>query len=91
MDGSFVYYNQPDPQALPLRVADRLDLVFDVSGHKEIRVNARVVWSDILAVEESGILLGVGLRFLDVRVKDHQFLLQAITERMSRAKGDVAP
>ena len=88
IDGAFLYYNHPDPQGLPLRADERVDVVFDVPGDHQIRASARVAWSDILAVEESSTLLGIGLQFLDVPHKDREFLLTAITEKMYRAKSD---
>jgi hypothetical protein len=86
--GAFVYYNAPDPQAPPFRAGDRVDIVFNVPGHKEIQTNARVMWSDILAVEERGTLLGIGLQFLDVSPEDREFLLSAITEKIFLAKSE---
>lgn len=88
IDGAFLYYNHPDPQALPLRADDRVNVVFNIPGHDPIRANARVAWSDILAVEESSTLLGVGLQLLDVSPEDREFLLTAITEKMYQAKSD---
>ncbi len=82
IDGAFLYYNHPDPQALPLRADDRVDVVFDIPGDRQIRASARVAWSDVLAVEESSTLLGIGLQFLDVSHKDRDFLLKTITEKM---------
>jgi hypothetical protein len=88
IDGAFLYYSQPDLQALPLRTDDRVNIVFDVPGDRQIRTSARVAWSDILAVEESSTLLGVGLQFLDVASEAREFLLTAITEEMYRAKSE---
>ena len=88
IDGAFLYYNHPDPQALPLRADDRVNVVFNIPGHDPIRASARVAWSDILALEEGSTLLGVGLQFLDVSPEDREFLLTAITEKMYRAKSD---
>jgi hypothetical protein len=86
--GAFIYYNAPDPQALPFRADDRVDIVFNVPGHKEIQANARVMWSDILAVEERGTLLGIGLQFLEVSPEDRDFLLTAITEKIFLTKSE---
>ena len=91
IDGAFLYYNHPDPQALPLRADERVDVVFDVPGDHQIRASARVAWSDVLAVEESSTLLGIGLQLLDVSHKDREFLLETITEKMFWAKVDLAP
>ena len=88
IDGAFLYYNHPDPQALPLRADDRVNVVFNIPGHDPIRASARVAWSDILALEEGSTLLGVGLQFLDVSPEDREFLLTAITDKMYQAKSD---
>ena len=55
IDGAFLYYNQPDPQTLPLRADERVDVVFNVPGDRQIRVSARIAWSDILALEEASL------------------------------------
>jgi hypothetical protein len=86
----FLYYSHADPRELPLRVADRVEVVFNIPGHDQIRASAQVAWSDILAVEEMSTLLGVGLEFVDVRREDREYLLQAITEKMFRASDDIA-
>jgi len=88
IDGAFLYYNHPDPQALPLCADDRVSVVFNIPGHDPIRASARVAWSDILALEEGSTLLGVGLQFLDVSPEDREFLLTAITDKMYQAKSD---
>jgi hypothetical protein len=80
-DGAFLYYNHPDPDAVPLRADDRVNIVFDVPGHRQIRASARVAWSDVLAIEESSTLLGVGLQFLNVSDKDREFLLETLTRK----------
>ena len=90
IDGAFLYYNHPDPQALPLRADDQVNVVFNIPDHDAIRASARVAWSDILALEEASTILGVGLQFLDVSSEDREFLLTAITEKMYQAKGDGA-
>ncbi len=86
--GAFIYYNVPDPQALLFRAGDRVQIVFEVPGHEEVQAYARVMWSDILAVEEGGTLLGSGLQFLDVSAEDREFLLTAIGEKLSLADSE---
>jgi hypothetical protein len=70
--GIFFYYSQTDPCALPLRGDDRLGVVFSIPGHDQIQASARIAWSDILAVEETNTILGVGLEFLQVRPQDRE-------------------
>jgi hypothetical protein len=81
IDGAFLYYNQPDPQTLPLRADERVDVVFNVPGDRQIRVRARIAWSDVLAIEERSTLMGIGLQFSDVSDKDRAFLRGAITTK----------
>ena len=88
IDGAFLYYNHPDPQALPLRADDRVNVVFNIPGHDQIQASARVAWSDILAVEETSTVVGVGLEFVEVSDEDRECLLQAITEKMYWAKSN---
>ena len=88
MGGVFLYYSHTDPPALPLRTDDRVDVVFNIPGHKQIQASARVAWSDILAVEETSTVVGVGLEFVEVSDEDRECLLQAITEKMYWAKSN---
>ena len=81
IDGAFLYYHQPDPQPLSLRTDDRVNVVFNVPGDRRIRACARVAWSDVLAIEERSTLLGIGLQFSDVSVKDRDLLRDAITAK----------
>jgi hypothetical protein len=81
IDGAFLYYSQPDPETLPLRTDDRVDVVFNVPGDRQIRARARIAWSDVLAIEERSTLLGVGLQFWNVSDKDRSFLREAITAK----------
>jgi hypothetical protein len=81
IDGAFLYYSQPDPQALPLRTDDPVDVVFNVPGDRQVRARARVAWSDVLAIEETSTLVGIGLQFSDVSDKDRKFLREAITTK----------
>jgi len=83
IDGAFLYYSHPDPQPLPLRTDDRVNVVFNVPGDRQIRARARVAWSDVLAIEERSTLLGIGLQFSDVSDKDRKFLQEAITTKPS--------
>lgn len=82
LGGVFLYYSHADPRALPLSKHDRVDVVFKLPGLKSIRAGARVAWSDILAVEETSTILGVGLEFLEVRPEDREYLLEVIAEKM---------
>lgn len=82
LGGAFLYYSHADPPALPLRQGDRVDVVFNRPGHDQIQASARVAWSDILAVEETSTLLGVGLESVDVRHEDREYLLEVIAEKM---------
>jgi hypothetical protein len=79
--GVFLYHSHADPQALPLRTDDRLDVVFEIPGHEQIQARVRVAWSDILATEETSTVVGAGLEFVDIRHRDHEYLLQVIKER----------
>ena len=88
LGGVFLYYSHADPQAVPLRQHDRVDVLFKIPGHDPIQASTRVAWSDILAVEETSILLGVGLEFVDVRHEDREYLLQVITEKLLGARDD---
>ncbi len=90
LGGAFLYYSHADPPALPLREGDRVDVVFNIPGHDQIQASARVAWSDILAVEETSTLLGVGLEFVDVRHEDREYLLEVITEKMYWARDHAA-
>jgi FHA domain/PilZ domain len=90
LGGVFFYYSQTDPRVLPLPAGDRVEIVFNIPGDDQIQAKARVAWSDILAVEETSTLVGVGLEFLDVRPEDREYLLQAITGKMFWARDDAA-
>jgi FHA domain/PilZ domain len=90
LGGVFFYYSQADPRGLPLRAGDRVEIVFNIPGDDQIQAKARVAWSDILVVEETSTLMGLGLEFLDVRHEDRDYLLQAITGKMFWARDDAA-
>jgi hypothetical protein len=90
LSGVFLYYSHTDPRALPLPADDRVHVVFKIPGHERIRARARVAWSDILAVEETSTILGVGLELVDIRYEDRKYLLQVITDRMLQAKDDAS-
>jgi hypothetical protein len=81
IDGAFLYYNHREPQELPLRTDERVNIVFDVPGNRRIRASARVAWSDVLAIEESSTLVGIGLQFLNVSDKDREFLLETLIRK----------
>ena len=80
LGGVFLYYSHTDPRALPLRVDDRVNVVFKIPGHDHIQATARVAWSDILGVEEMSTLLGSGLEFAGISHRDHKYFLQVVTE-----------
>jgi pSer/pThr/pTyr-binding forkhead associated (FHA) protein len=88
--GIFFYYSQTKPWVLPLRADDRSDVVFSIPGHDQIQASARIAWSDILAVEETSTILGVGLEFLEVRPEDREYLLEVIAEKMYWARDHAA-
>ena len=88
LGGVFLYYSHADPQAAPLRQHDRVDVLFKIPGHDPIQASTRVAWSDILAVEETSTVVGVGLEFVEVSDEDRECLLQAITEKMYWAKSN---
>jgi c-di-GMP-binding flagellar brake protein YcgR len=90
LGGVFLYYNHADPQALPLRKHDQVDIVLKIPGHDHIQASAVVKWSDILALEETGTILGVGLEFVEIRPEDREYLLEVIAEKMYWSKGDAA-
>jgi hypothetical protein len=90
LSGIFLYYSHTDPRALPLPTDDLVHVVFKIPGHERIRARARVAWSEILAVEETSTLLGVGLELVDIRYEDRKYLLEVITDMMPQAKDDAS-
>lgn len=90
LGGVFFYYSQSDSCALRLGADDRVDVVFNIPGHDQIQASARIAWSDILAVEETSTVVGVGLEFIDVRHEDREYLLQAITEKVFWVRDEAA-
>ena len=90
LGGVFLYYSHADPRALPPRKHDQVDVVFKIPGHNPIQASARVAWSDILAVEETSTILGVGLEFLEVCAEDREYFLEVIAEKMYWSRDYVA-
>jgi c-di-GMP-binding flagellar brake protein YcgR len=90
LGGVFFYYGQTSSCALRLRTNDRVDVLFNIPGHDQIQLSARIVWSDVLSAEETSAVVGVGLEFIDVRHDDREHLLQAITENVSWARDEAA-
>jgi hypothetical protein len=80
LGGVFLYYSHTDPRALPIRVDDHVNVVFKIPGHDHIQASARVACSDILGVEETSTLLGVGLEFASTSHEDREHFLQVVTE-----------
>jgi Tfp pilus assembly protein PilZ len=90
LGGVFFYYSQPGLWAPPLRAGDRVDVIFNISGHNQIQVSARIAWCDILAVEKTSTVVGVGLEFVDVLHEDREYLLEVIIGKTFWARDDAA-
>lgn len=75
LGGAFICCNKP----LPLREVFRLTI--NAPNYKPLTVNAEVVWSNINVPNEQIVNRGMGIRFIQIKKEDLEFLKELIAAR----------